>query len=405
MKTNKVKQIIIILFINYNSVNVITNLQKIITFGYKWQSDMNQLAKYIIAIAVALVIGFIAWFFSDIVIYIIISAVLSLMGKPIMEWLNRLHIKKFHLPKWLTAAIALFTLFGVFASLFFMIAPLLGTVFMNISNIDIVAIQHKISEPLANFNTQIINTFPTIGSDFKIESIVFEEVKNMFTTSSITSFFASVTSLLMNTLLGVLIVLFITFFFIKEENMFDNMVLALFPDKYEANVRRALSSIYAMLVRYFFGLSIQILGITTLNTLGLTFVAGLDFSFAIVLAFLTGVLNIIPYIGPWIGAIFATLIAISTNTPDSAEIGTMVISMGSVFLFTQLVDNFVFQPVIFSNSAKAHPLEIFIVLLIAASIAGVLGMLVAIPSYTIIRVFAREFFSNFKLVKKLTDQI
>jgi len=200
-------------------------------------------------------------------------------------------------------------------------------------------------------------------------------------------------------------VLFITFFFIKEEDMFNNMVLALFPDKYENNVKRALESINILLVRYFFGLTIQIIGITTLNTLGLTFIAGLNFSFAIVLAFLTGVLNIIPYVGPWIGAIFATLIALSTHTPESAQVGSFLIAIGSVFLFTQIVDNFVFQPVIFSNSAKAHPLEIFIVLLIAASIAGVIGMLIAIPSYTVLRVFAREFFSNFKLVQKLTDQI
>jgi len=366
---------------------------------------MNQLAKYIIGIAIALVIAFIAWYFSNIVIYIIISAVLSLMGKPIMERLDRLKFRKFHLPRALSAFISLFILFSFFAALFMFIAPLFGSLFVNISNTDLSSLQMKISEPLAEFNSRIIKIFPPVGGDFRVEDIIIEEVKKMFTASSITNFFASVTTLLMRTLMGVLIVLFITFFFIKEKDMFDNMILALFPDKYENNVRRALSSINSLLVRYFFGLSIQIMSITTLNTMGLYFVAGLNFSLAIVLAFLTGVLNIIPYIGPWIGAIFATAIILTTGLPVGADIGSLVVTLISVFLFTQLVDNFVFQPVIFSNSAKAHPLEIFILLLIAASVAGVVGMLVAIPSYTIIRVFAREFFSNFKLVQKLTDQI
>ncbi|HNV51901.1 MAG TPA: AI-2E family transporter, partial [Tenuifilaceae bacterium] len=57
------------------------------------------------------------------------------------------------------------------------------------------------------------------------------------------------------------------------------------------------------------------------------------------------------------------------------------------------------------NSVKAHPLEIFIVLLIAGSVAGILGMLLAIPCYTVIRVFAKEFFNNFRVVQKLTEKI
>mgnify|MGYP003295806886 CR=1 FL=1 len=70
---------------------------------------------------------------------------------------------------------------------------------------------------------------------------------------------------------------------------------------------------------------------------------------------------------------------------------------------TQLVDNFFFQPFIYSNSVKAHPLEIFLVLLMAGHMAGVAGMLVAIPSYTVIRVIAKQFFGNIKPVKALTE--
>jgi predicted PurR-regulated permease PerM len=76
-----------------------------------------------------------------------------------------------------------------------------------------------------------------------------------------------------------------------------------------------------------------------------------------------------------------------------------------VFIIVQLIDNFVFQPLIFSNSVNAHPLEIFIVLLIAGSLGGILGMLLAIPGYTVLRVFAKEFFNKFRLVQKLTEKI
>ena len=365
---------------------------------------MNQLAKYIIGVAAALMVAFIAWYFSSIVVYIIISAVLSLMGKPIVEKLNTIRFKNYGVPRGISAAIALVTLFAVLISIFLVIAPLLGTFFSNIASIDIQSLGLKLSEPFEEFNRFVIKSFPSVGADFKAENLLFEEIKKDFTTSSVASIFASVTSLMMNTVLGLLIVMFITFFFLKENNMFDDMVLALFPERYEENAKRALKSINTLLVRYFIGISIQIIGITTLNTLGFHFIVGLELSYAIVLAFMTGVLNVIPYIGPWIGGVLGILITLTAQMPDS-NVGSFVLSISGVILFTQLVDNFIFQPFIFSSSVKAHPLEIFLVTLIAAAVGGVLGMLVAIPSYTIIRVFAREFFSHFRLVQKLTDKI
>ena len=70
-----------------------------------------------------------------------------------------------------------------------------------------------------------------------------------------------------------------------------------------------------------------------------------------------------------------------------------------------MIDNFIIQPIIFSNSVKAHPLEIFIIILSAGTIWGITGMLVAIPFYTVIRVIAKEFLSEFKIVQFLTKDI
>jgi predicted PurR-regulated permease PerM len=126
---------------------------------------------------------------------------------------------------------------------------------------------------------------------------------------------------------------------------------------------------------------------------------------AIVLGLISGILNVIPYIGPWIGGIIGVLISmteIGLNIPDA---GVVIITLALIFFVTHMIDVFLFQPYIYSNSVQAHPLEIFIVILIASSIGGIIGMLVAIPAYTVIRVFAREFFSNFKLVQKLTEKI
>ena len=139
---------------------------------------------------------------------------------------------------------------------------------------------------------------------------------------------------------------------------------------------------------------------------GLSLFGGLNFSTALVIALSAGILNVIPYVGPLVGGILTVVVSLATDANFIAT-GDMsiVVPIIMIFVITQLIDNIIFQPLIYSNSVKSHPLENFIVLLIAGNIAGILGMLVAIPAYTVIRVFAKEFLHNFRLVQKLTENI
>ena len=104
-----------------------------------------------------------------------------------------------------------------------------------------------------------------------------------------------------------------------------------------------------------------------------------------------------------IGAVIGVIIGISTNL--DLDFYTQVIPLSLkicvVFAIMQLIDNFVLQPLIFSNSVKAHPLEIFIIVISAGTLWGVLGMIIANLIHTF-RVIAKEFLSEFKLVQELT---
>ena len=71
----------------------------------------------------------------------------------------------------------------------------------------------------------------------------------------------------------------------------------------------------------------------------------------------------------------------------------------------QLVDNFFSQPVIFSNSVRSHPLEIFLIIIIAGLMFGVVGMIVAVPGYTAIKVILKEFLADNKIVRRLTRDL
>lgn len=366
---------------------------------------MNKLAKYIIGIAVALIVGFIAWYFSNILFYILVSAVLSLVGKPFKARLMKLRVLKYHIGNTLAASLTLLFLFALFFSLFYFVTPLVGQLMSNISNIDFQLLGEQISLPLQNLNATIHEWFPALDPSFRVEDVVVNQFQKMINVSAVTDIFNSIANVIINFSIAVFVITFITFFFLKEENMFNNMVLALFPDKYIQNVERALSSINSLLARYFIGITIETIMITVINSAALILIMKVDISLAIAVSFLAGVVNVIPYIGPWAGGIFGAVMALVEHGVNLPDAGSFLIFTGLIFFATHMVDIFIFQPYIYSNSVKAHPLEIFLVILIAGSIGGIIGMLVAIPAYTVMRVFAREFLSNLKLVKKLTDTI
>lgn len=169
---------------------------------------------------------------------------------------------------------------------------------------------------------------------------------------------------------------------------------------------KAIDSISKLLKRYLIGMLCQISGVMVLATIGFTII-GMGFSHAVIVGVFAGLLNVVPYIGPWIGAAFGIVVVIANHLNENFNSVTMplMLMVIVVVVIVHLIDNVLFQPVIYSSSVKAHPLEIFIVILMAGTFAGILGMILAIPAYTVLRVIAGEFLSEFKIIRKLTYKI
>jgi predicted PurR-regulated permease PerM len=123
--------------------------------------------------------------------------------------------------------------------------------------------------------------------------------------------------------------------------------------------------------------------------------------YALTIALFAAVANLIPYLGPILGASFGIIVGISTGTEllTQQDYLFLVIKIASVFSIVQVVDNIFLQPLIFSKSVKAHPLEIFIVIFAGASLAGIPGMIIAIPVYTVLRVSFGELYSGYRSYK------
>jgi predicted PurR-regulated permease PerM len=207
-----------------------------------------------------------------------------------------------------------------------------------------------------------------------------------------------------NVAVAIFSISFITFFFLKDQHLFFESILMWVPDKYTDNFTRALYSIKNLLTRYFIGIFIQSTCVMILISVGMLII-GIDFQQALVLGLIIGILNIIPYVGPWLGFFIAVTMGVASyiNMDFRTVVIPIIYKMSIVVIVTQFIDNWILQPTIFSNSVRAHPLEIFVVVLAAGFAAGIPGMILGIPAYTVIRVFAREFFYNFKAVQKITS--
>lgn len=368
---------------------------------------VDKLAKYILVAAGIAIAGGICWYFRNVLVYILIAVVVSLVAKPVVGLLHKIRIKGHKAPDWILAVISLLIVMGVISSIIVGIIPIVGNILKDISLVNIENAAKGVAVPLSELNIFLRSIFPNLGDGFRIEVAILQEMQKVFDISTFSTMLGSAASFITSLGIGIFSVVFISFFFIKDDGLFTNIVCALVPDKHEKTTEKAISDIGHLLSRYFIGVMLEVTGVALINFIGLLFITRLGFNAAIGIAFMTGILNIIPYVGPLMGGVLGTILGLVIKYTSASPIGLDVnfwlftAILIAIFCFTQLVDNFLYQPVIYSTSIKAKPLEIFIVLLIVGHMGGPLGMIAAIPCYTVVRVIAFRFFRHIKAIRRL----
>ena len=366
---------------------------------------MDQRIKNVIVALALVLFGFLVYFFSYIVTYILIAAVLSLVGRPVVRKFQQIKIGKYQMGKSGAAFLTLLALWVGLISFFGFLIPMVVSEVDQLSSINMQEVMTYLNTAMS----QLKISFPQFASSFpqggNLEMYLETQLKGLLNVDQVSNVFGSVATVLGNIFLMIFSVSFILYFFLKEEELFRNWILVLAPVKFEGRVSLVMDKIGVLLKRYMIGILLQILGVMILDIFGFTIV-GLGFGHAVVVGVFAGILNVIPYIGPWIAAIFALVVAVANNLNSSFTAVTfpLMCYVVIVVMVVQFIDSMIFQTIIYSHSVKAHALEIFFVILMAGGIAGIPGMILAIPVYTVIRVIAGEFLSEFKIVQQLTPK-
>lgn len=372
------------------------------------ERSIDRLARYIIILGTLAIAAVLCYLFSSVLAYILLAFVVSLIGQPVFRLLKKIRIKGKSAPDALLAVITLLVIFALLFLLIMQVVPVVSGILRDASLMN--AQESMDTHNLINrINDWIISVVPWVGEDFDGVQMLIQKLSEVVDLSNIPSILGSVASAVAGIAVGLFSVLFISFFFVKDETLFGRIIGSIVPDTIEDKVKKTVLDIDRLLSRYFVGLLMEIFGVVLLDCLGLWLIARIGFNYALGIAFIAGLLNIIPYVGPLIGeaigVVLCLILKYGAGVGLNVNIWFFALIVLAIMLSVQLIDNFIYQPLIYSTSIKAHPLEIFIVLLIAGHIGGIVGMLIAIPAYTVIRVIASRFFYDFKIVKRLIPDV
>ncbi|MFH1297609.1 MAG: AI-2E family transporter [Bacteroidota bacterium] len=365
--------------------------------------ELYEKNKLFFVILLVVAVGFLVWYFSNIFSYILIAVVVSLIGGPLVKLFGKIRIGKFRFPKVLAVILTLVILLAAFIGFFSFFIPLILTEAQLISSINVDQLSHYYQNEITWIEQGLID-IGVLKKEVSILAAVQDTAMRFISVNMFSNLITGIFTFTGTFFFDLFSVLFISFFFLLDPDMVRRIILIIIPDKHADQTIRVLDKSKHLLTRYFIGLFLDVIAMIISYAIGLSII-GVEG--ALVIAFFAGIINIIPYLGPLIGASMGVILGITTQISIGhyGMIGQTALLIMLVFLLVIVIDNVVYQPLIYGKSVKAHPIEIFLVIIAAGSVGGIVGMIIAVPIYTLLRIVAQEFLSQFKVVRSLTNKL
>jgi len=335
---------------------------------------INISTSTIVKIIVILLVLAVIYLLKDVILILVVSIVLATALNP---WVSALQRRK--VPRILATLFIYLAFFGIFIVVLILLIP-----------------------PIANEVTDIAKNFPAyynrILSDFQRfrEFSLQQNLLNSLqsTLQSLQTNIAQTTAGVFNAVVGIfgglfafLGVMVITFYILLEENALKKFVRSVTPSKYQPYVFQQMNRAQERLRMWLKGQLILCLIIGVLAYIGLTI---FGIKYALVLGLWAGLTEFIPYLGPFLGAIPAVFIALTTG---SFLKGLFVVIW---YIIIQQLENNLIVPKVMEKTVGLNPLVVIIVMLIGAKLAGIMGLLLAVPFALIAKVFLEDFFATKK---------
>jgi len=346
-------------------------------------------------------IGFLVWYFSNIVIFIIVAGVISIVGAPLVGLLDRIKIGRYRFPHSLSVTFTLLFILTLFFGIFSLFIPLVINEAQLISNIDGKQLMDYFHEDISSFQSVMIR-YGILPRGATFESSAKQAILKIIDFGMFSNVLTSIISFTGTFFFNLFSIVFLSFFFLKDTMMLPRFILLVSPRKYRDLTKSVMSKSRDLLSRYFIGLIIQIMANILSYSLAL-YIIGVKSP--LVIGFFAGIIIIIPYLGGILSMLMGVILGLTgvISMGEYAMILPMTFRIIAAMFVVQTIDNNVLAPLIQGKSVKAHPVEIFLVVIAAAGLGGILGMVVAVPAYGFIKIVAGEFLNHFSIVQRISE--
>jgi Predicted permease len=341
-----------------------------------------QKRKIILYIVIILILAFAAFFFykyqdkiSRIATPFLLGVPIAYIVKPLADKLERRKIPK--VPAILS--VYLFIILAVVAIGIFLIPELTG---------NIRELMNTLPELMSGYQNILdgfIKALKTSKWSEEFKTVVFNEMQNGIT--AMQGFFAGLLKKSLAALVDTVKMIFdfsvgmvIGYYFIKDSKHFKELFLSFLPRRYRNGLTSLGKEINVVLAGFIQGQLLTALIVGAMETVGLILVG---VKYPLVLGMIGGLANIIPYFGPYIGAIPAVAIAL-TQSP------VKVLWAVVVFIVVQQIDNSYISPKMIEGKLGLHPVATIFAVLVGGEFFGIIGMLIAVPVFAILRIIIRQ---------------
>jgi putative permease len=332
---------------------------------------------------VAVAVIYLCYVLSDILVVFAVSVLLALIFDPFVSMIEK---------KGLNRILSSLIIFAVFFFIIYLIFSFLVPSFIQQMKqlIEKVKVYLTFTQ-IRKIGTEVQKTIPLIKSgdlQERITRYISVQVENSF------NYFSTLFSTVLSTIAILVIVPFITFFLVKDNKKIIRGILNIIPNKYFEMSYYVIKKITFQLSRYARAWIFDASFVGCTMGVGLYFI-GIDN--ALPLGVIAGFGHLVPYFGPVIGGIPAILISL-IQYGDFSRVPHIVILVLATYAF----DNGIVQPFVFSKSLDIHPVIIILLIIAGGQLFGIIGMLLAIPTATVIKTFTKEIyfaFTNYKIAK------
>jgi len=339
------------------------------------------------------ILFFLGYLFYNVLIFILLAIVFASVGSPLMQLLQKIKIKNRTCPSSLAAGITLAVLVVSLSLGLYILIPFIIKEIEMVSSIDPTLYTYALEKWLQQADALLYN-YGFLNEHEHIGDILLLQMKSFISTISLSGLAGNLFSFVGALLLLVFSVIFLSFFALKDKDIFFKMIRRAIPLSFRDNYDRILEQSRIQVVRYFAGVFIDNIIIGVAIGVACYFA---NIPNALLIGVLAGIFNIVPYVGPFIAMGLGLAISITSLLPTypTAETLTMLFwKMTIIFAVIKGIDTFALTPVIFGKSIRVHPVEIFIVILLAGYVGGITGMIFAVPAYSMIRIIVKEFFGS-----------